>query len=147
MKYLLSRQMMHFNLYLYSPEAAGHLMSRLHPLAERHAVEKLGWLRAAVLGANDGTLSTGSLIVGVASSHATRGSILIAGLSALVAGALGRVLDVRRASRCSGGRWRDCRRRSASAPSTACDVLGYCGNDRHGRDRPPVRRVTPRSKL
>ncbi|GCD55502.1 hypothetical protein NBRC3222_0839 [Acetobacter pasteurianus NBRC 3222] len=63
-------------------------MSRLHPLAERHAVEKLGWLRAAVLGANDGTLSTGSLIVGVASSHATRGSILVAGLSALVAGAL-----------------------------------------------------------
>ncbi|MBO1324870.1 VIT family protein [Acetobacter sp. TBRC 12305] len=63
-------------------------MSRLHPLAERHVVEKLGWLRAAVLGANDGTLSTGSLIVGVASSHATRGSILIAGLSALVAGAL-----------------------------------------------------------
>lgn len=63
-------------------------MSRLHPLAERHAVEKLGWLRAAVLGANDGTLSTGSLIVGVASSHATHGSILIAGLSALVAGAL-----------------------------------------------------------
>ncbi|MFT9096795.1 MAG: VIT family protein [Gluconobacter cerinus] len=45
-------------------------------------------MRAAVLGANDGTLSTGSLIVGVASSHATRGSILIAGLSALVAGAL-----------------------------------------------------------
>ncbi|MCI1301276.1 MAG: VIT family protein, partial [Acetobacter sp.] len=39
-------------------------MSRLHPLTERHAVEKLGWLRAAVLGANDGTLSTGSLIVG-----------------------------------------------------------------------------------
>ncbi|NHN86437.1 VIT family protein [Acetobacter musti] len=63
-------------------------MSRLHPQTERHAVEKLGWLRAAVLGANDGTLSTGSLIVGVASSHATRDSILIAGLSALVAGAL-----------------------------------------------------------
>ncbi|NHN85130.1 VIT family protein [Acetobacter musti] len=63
-------------------------MSRLHLQAERHAVEKLGWLRAAVLGANDGTLSTGSLIVGVASSHATRDSIFIAGLSALVAGAL-----------------------------------------------------------
>ncbi|GAA4504198.1 VIT family protein [Gluconacetobacter tumulicola] len=56
--------------------------------AEHHAIEKLGWLRAAVLGANDGTLSTGSLIVGVASSHASRGSILVAGLSALVAGAL-----------------------------------------------------------
>ncbi|MCX2561825.1 VIT family protein [Acetobacter farinalis] len=63
-------------------------MSRLHPQAERHTIEKLGWLRAAVLGANDGTLSTGSLIVGVASSHAARGSILIAGLSAMVAGAL-----------------------------------------------------------
>ncbi|NHO31894.1 VIT1/CCC1 transporter family protein [Acetobacter fallax] len=63
-------------------------MSRLHPQTERHAVEKLGWLRAAVLGANDGTLSTGSLIVGVASSHAAHSSILIAGLSALVAGAL-----------------------------------------------------------
>lgn len=63
-------------------------MSRLHPLTERHAVEKLGWLRAAVLGANDGTLSTGSLIVGVASAHATHTSILVAGLSALVAGAL-----------------------------------------------------------
>lgn len=66
----------------------GMLMSRLRSHVERHAVEKLGWLRAAVLGANDGTLSTGSLIVGVASSHASRGSILIAGLSALVAGAL-----------------------------------------------------------
>ncbi|WP_342629592.1 VIT family protein [Nguyenibacter vanlangensis] len=63
-------------------------MSRLRSHTERHAVEKLGWLRAAVLGANDGTLSTGSLIVGVASSHASGGSILIAGLSALVAGAL-----------------------------------------------------------
>ena len=63
-------------------------MSRLHPLTERHTVEKLGWLRAAVLGANDGTLSTGSLIVGVASAHATHTSILVAGLSALVAGAL-----------------------------------------------------------
>ena len=66
----------------------GKRVSR-HPLhSERHAVEKLGWLRAAVLGANDGTLSTGSLIVGVASSHASRGSILVAGLSALLAGAL-----------------------------------------------------------
>ncbi|MBV1838714.1 VIT family protein [Acetobacter estunensis] len=63
-------------------------MSRLPPQTERHSVEKLGWLRAVVLGANDGILSTGSLIVGVASSHAARGSILIAGLSALVAGAL-----------------------------------------------------------
>jgi VIT1/CCC1 family predicted Fe2+/Mn2+ transporter len=55
---------------------------------EHHAVGRLGWLRAAVLGANDGLLSTSSLIIGVASAHSSRGSILIAGLSGLVAGAM-----------------------------------------------------------
>ena len=57
-----------------------------HP--EHHAVERLGWLRATVLGANDGLLSTASLIIGVASAGGTHGSILIAGLSGLVAGAM-----------------------------------------------------------
>ena len=56
--------------------------------AEHHAVERLGWLRAAVLGANDGILSTASLIVGVAAAAGTHASILIAGLSGLVAGAM-----------------------------------------------------------
>lgn len=60
-------------------------MSHIH--GERHATETLGWLRAAVLGANDGILSTGSLIVGVAGAHAPRAAILTAGVSALVAGA------------------------------------------------------------
>ncbi|MBE7619257.1 VIT family protein [Komagataeibacter sp. FXV2] len=55
---------------------------------EVHATSRLGWLRAAVLGANDGILSTSSLIIGVASAHATRGSILLAGISSLVAGAM-----------------------------------------------------------
>ena len=55
---------------------------------ERHAVERLGWLRAAVLGANDGLLSTSSLIIGVASAHSSREFVLIAGLSGLVAGAM-----------------------------------------------------------
>ncbi|PYD48253.1 VIT1/CCC1 transporter family protein [Novacetimonas pomaceti] len=55
---------------------------------ERHATSRLGWLRAAVLGANDGILSTSSLIIGVASAHATQGSILLAGISSLVAGAM-----------------------------------------------------------
>jgi VIT1/CCC1 family predicted Fe2+/Mn2+ transporter len=59
---------------------------RLHP--ERHAVERIGWLRAAVLGANDGILSTASLIVGVAAAEAARGSILLAGRAGLVAGAM-----------------------------------------------------------
>lgn len=55
---------------------------------EVHATSRLGWLRAAVLGANDGILSTSSLIIGVASAHATQGSILLAGISSLVAGAM-----------------------------------------------------------
>jgi len=55
--------------------------------AEHHAVDRLGWLRAAVLGANDGILSTASLIVGVAAAG-THASILIAGVSGLVAGAM-----------------------------------------------------------
>lgn len=56
--------------------------------AEHHAVSRLGWLRAAVLGANDGILSTASLIVGVAAAAGTHASILIAGVSGLVAGAM-----------------------------------------------------------
>jgi VIT1/CCC1 family predicted Fe2+/Mn2+ transporter len=55
---------------------------------ERHRTEKLGWLRAAVLGANDGILSTASLVVGVAAAQAVRHNILIAGVAGLVAGAL-----------------------------------------------------------
>src|SRR5271165_4658767 len=63
-------------------------MARLPRHSERHAVERLGWLRAAVLGANDGLLSTSSFIIGVASAEASHRSILIAGVSALVAGAM-----------------------------------------------------------
>jgi VIT1/CCC1 family predicted Fe2+/Mn2+ transporter len=63
-------------------------MSRLRTHPERHAVSRIGWLRAAVLGANDGIVSTGSLIAGVAASGADKASILIAGVAALVAGAM-----------------------------------------------------------
>jgi VIT1/CCC1 family predicted Fe2+/Mn2+ transporter len=55
---------------------------------ERHRSANVGWLRAAVLGANDGILSTASLILGVAGSGATRGAILVSGLAGLVAGAM-----------------------------------------------------------
>jgi len=55
---------------------------------ERHNTERISWLRAAVLGANDGILSTSSLVLGVAAAHATHGSILVAGTSGLVAGAM-----------------------------------------------------------
>jgi VIT1/CCC1 family predicted Fe2+/Mn2+ transporter len=55
---------------------------------ERHTVDRIGWLRAAVLGANDGIVSTASLIVGVAAAASDKGSILIAGIAGLVAGAM-----------------------------------------------------------
>jgi len=55
---------------------------------ERHRGERVGWLRATVLGANDGILSTASLVLGVAAAHATRGNILVAGVAGLVAGAM-----------------------------------------------------------
>ncbi|SFV32417.1 VIT1/CCC1 transporter family protein [Hyphomicrobium facile] len=56
--------------------------------AEQHVVERLNWLRAAVLGANDGILSTASLIAGVAAADSSQKSIVIAGIAGLVAGAL-----------------------------------------------------------
>src|SRR5690349_16931726 len=58
------------------------------PQKEAHFVQRLGWLRAAVLGANDGIISTASLIVGVASASAHAESILVAGVAGLVGGAL-----------------------------------------------------------
>jgi VIT1/CCC1 family predicted Fe2+/Mn2+ transporter len=55
---------------------------------ERHRTERIGWLRAAVLGANDGILSTSSLVLGVAAAHATHGNVLVAGVAGLAAGAM-----------------------------------------------------------
>lgn len=55
---------------------------------ERHRSARIGWLRAAVLGANDGIVSTASLMVGVAAAGTSRGDILIAGIAGLVAGAM-----------------------------------------------------------
>jgi VIT1/CCC1 family predicted Fe2+/Mn2+ transporter len=63
-------------------------MNPLRQQPERHLVNRIGWLRAAVLGANDGILSTASLIVGVAASAATQSAVLIAGIAGLVAGAM-----------------------------------------------------------
>ena len=63
-------------------------MSRLRAHPESHLVERIGWLRAAVLGANDGIVSTASLIVGVAAAAATQKDVLIAGVAGLVAGAM-----------------------------------------------------------
>ena len=61
-------------------------MRRLH--TESHLVERIGWLRAAVLGANDGIISTASLILGVASAAASKSDVLLSGVAGLVAGAM-----------------------------------------------------------
>jgi VIT1/CCC1 family predicted Fe2+/Mn2+ transporter len=55
---------------------------------ERHRTKCIGWLRAAVLGANDGILSTASLVLGVAAAHATHSNVMVAGVAGLVAGAM-----------------------------------------------------------
>lgn len=68
------------------PPRASFMNPRKH--AERHRTDRIGWLRAAVLGANDGLVSTASLVVGVAASQAGHGEILVAGLAGLAAGAM-----------------------------------------------------------
>jgi len=55
---------------------------------ELHHTGRIGWLRAAVLGANDGILSTSSLVLGVAAAHGTHGNVMVAGIAGLVAGAM-----------------------------------------------------------
>lgn len=56
--------------------------------SERHRTDRIGWLRAAVLGANDGIVSTASLVLGVAAAQATHSSVMVAGIAGLVAGAM-----------------------------------------------------------
>ncbi len=57
-------------------------------MKERHKIENIGWLRAAVLGANDGIVSTASLVIGVAAADASHGSILVAAMAGLVSGSM-----------------------------------------------------------
>jgi VIT1/CCC1 family predicted Fe2+/Mn2+ transporter len=68
------------------PDIEGIEMAFRH--RERHRTDHIGWLRAAVLGANDGILSTASLVLGVAAAHGTHAGVLLAGVAGLVAGAM-----------------------------------------------------------
>jgi VIT1/CCC1 family predicted Fe2+/Mn2+ transporter len=70
-----------------SRSARGHDL-RAHRRREAHVGQRAGWLRAAVLGANDGVVSTASLMVGVAAAESSRTSVLVAGIAGLTAGAL-----------------------------------------------------------
>src|SRR5664279_145544 len=63
-------------------------MGPLRRHTERHRTDRIGWLRAAVLGANDGIVSTSSLLVGIAAANASHASLLVTGVAALVAGAM-----------------------------------------------------------
>lgn len=63
-------------------------MKIMHRHAERHRTDRIGWLRAAVLGANDGIVSTASLVVGVAAAGSSQSAILLAGVAGLMAGAM-----------------------------------------------------------
>src|SRR4026208_1499488 len=71
-----------------SPSARPEFLTMRSLHIERHRTERIGWLRAAVLGANDGIVSTASPVVGVAAAHADRNEVLIAGGAGLVAGAM-----------------------------------------------------------
>lgn len=64
-----------------------HTHAHTHPHAEHHVSQRTGWLRAAVLGANDGLISTGSLVLGMATANAPSHAILLAGVAGLAAGA------------------------------------------------------------
>jgi VIT1/CCC1 family predicted Fe2+/Mn2+ transporter len=66
----------------------GEPMRQRPDSTEDHYSQRIGWLRAAVMGANDGIVSTASLVVGVAAAHAARGDVLVAGVAGLVAGAM-----------------------------------------------------------
>jgi len=67
---------------------ADYMKRYFHRHRERHKSDRIGWLRAAVLGANDGIVSTASLILGVAAAQTGKSTVLVAGLAGLVAGAL-----------------------------------------------------------
>ena len=89
------------------------------PHLEAHTIRRIGWLRAAVLGANDGIVSTASLVIGVAAAGASSTSIMTAGVAGLVAGSMAMAAgeyvsvssqaDAERAERLRRHVWRACR--------------------------------------
>ena len=93
---------------------------RAHP--ESHRTEHIGWLRAAVLGANDGIISTASLVAGVAAAHASHASIMTTAIAGLVAGAMsmaaGEFVSRKRSTASKGGSIKSARSLVKLATST-----------------------------
>lgn len=112
--------------------------------AERHFTQRIGWLRAAVLGANDGIVSTAALVVGVAAAGSTRGSILVAGFAGLVAGAMsmaaGEYVSVSSQADTERADLERERRELAASPESELDELQRIYVDR-GLDAQLARRV------
>jgi len=119
-------------------------MSRLHAHPEHHLVNRIGWLRAAVLGANDGIISTASLIVGVAAAAATPNDVLIAGVAGLVAGAMsmaaGEYVSVRSQSDTEQADLARERKELADNPALELEELAQIYMSR-GVDKPLARQV------
>jgi VIT1/CCC1 family predicted Fe2+/Mn2+ transporter len=115
--------------------------------SERHRADRIGWLRAAVLGANDGIVSTASLVVGVAAANAARADILIAGVAGLVAGALsmaaGEYVSVSSQADTERADLARERHELATAPAAEEDELAGIYEDR-GLDPPLARTVAQR---
>lgn len=111
---------------------------------EHHFVHRIGWLRAAVLGANDGIVSTSSLIVGVAAASSDRSSILIAGVAGLVAGAMsmaaGEYVSVSSQSDTERADLETERRALEEAPEAELEELAQIYEDR-GVDKQLARQV------
>ena len=117
-------------------------MSRLH--VERHNVGRIGWLRAAVLGANDGIVSTASLVVGVAAAQASAHEVLVAGVAGLVAGAMsmaaGEYVSVQSQADTEGADLRRERGELATDPEGELNELAAIYRA-HGLDEELARRV------
>ena len=95
---------------------------------EEHRTERIGWLRAAVLGVNDGIVSTASLVVGVAAAETSRESILVAGVAGLVAGAMSMAAGEYVSSHFgrNGGNWCTFGRRRIAASNGRLKPRTFC---------------------
>lgn len=117
-------------------------MPRIH--TENHLIERIGWLRAAILGANDGIISTSSLVVGVAAASTSASEVIVAGVAGLVAGATamaaGEYVSVSSQADTEAADLKKERRELAEQPAAELDELTHIYVER-GLDLPLARKV------
>jgi len=114
-------------------------MKFMHRHTEAHRSDRIGWLRAAVLGANDGIVSTASLLIGVAAANASHATLLVTGMAGLMAGAMsmaaGEYISVhsqadteRPICPANGQNWRATRKPNTSNSPTSTCIAAYHPN-------------------